>query len=214
MSYTRAEIAVDSAVHVLSLAFAVCGGIALVLLATDVDSWHAIAAIAVYATSLLVTLAFSAAYNMWPISGVKRLLRRCDQAAIFLLIAGTYTAFLARDANDPLTVLVLAMVWIGATVGILLKLVVPGRFERASIIAYLALGWCGLVLVPRMTQVLPLASMYLIAIGGVLYSTGVIFHLWERLRFQNAIWHVFVLAAAACHYAAIFVSLIVVPSRA
>jgi hemolysin III len=93
-----------------------------------------------------------------------------------------------------------AVVWTGGAVGALLRLVMAERFERASIVAYLTLGWCGLILLPRAMQVLPLTSTCLIALGGVLYSAGVIFHLWERLRFQNAIWHAFVLVAATCHY--------------
>jgi hemolysin III len=207
-SYTKSELIADGVVHILGLVLAICGGIAIMLLA----SRSAIATAAVYATSLVITLAFSAAYNMWPVSGVKRLLRRCDQAAIFVLIGGTYTAFLAREPNDPLSLWVLTVVWTGGTVGALLKLVMPGRFERASIVAYLTLGWCGLILFPRAMQVLPLTSTCLIALGGILYSVGVVFHLWERLRFQNAIWHAFVLAAATCHYGAVLVSLVAAPA--
>jgi hemolysin III len=210
-NYTRAEIIADSVVHILGLVFALCGGIALMILASRSASLSTIVGAAVYAMSLLVALGFSAAYNMWPVTRVKWLLRRCDQAAIFVLIGGTYTAFLAWETNDPLSLFVLAVVWTSATVGLLLKLVMPGRFERASIVAYLTLGWGGLILLPRAMQVLPLTSTYLIALGGILYSAGVIFHLWERLRFQNAIWHAFVLIAATCHYGAVLVSIVAVP---
>lgn len=206
--YTKSELIADGIVHALGLALAVCGGIALMLLVSS----SAIANAAVYAISLLISLGVSAAYNMWPVSAVKRLLRRWDQAAIFVLIGGTYTAFLAREANDPLSLWVLTLVWAGGAAGALFKLVMPGRFERASIVAYLTFGWCGLVLIPRAFQVLPLTSTCLIALGGILYSVGVIFHLWERLRFQNAIWHAFVLAAASCHYGAVIVSLVAAPA--
>jgi hemolysin III len=210
-NYTKAEMVADGIIHILGLVFALGGGIALVLLASRSASWPTIAGVAVYAMSLLVALGFSAAYNMWPVTRVKWLLRRCDQAAIFVLIGGTYTAFLAWENNDPLSLIVLAVVWTGATLGLLLKLVMPGRFERASIVAYLTLGWVGLILLPRAIQVLPLTSTCLIALGGVLYSVGVIFHLRERLRFQNAIWHAFVLVAATCHYGAVLVSIVAGP---
>lgn len=206
--YTQSELIADGIVHVLGLVLAVCGGIALLWLVSP----SAIATAAVYAASLVITLGFSAAYNMWPVSGVKRLLRRWDQAAIFVLIGGTYTAFLARDADDPLSLWVLTLVWTGGTIGVLFNLVLPGRFERASIVAYLTLGWCGLILLPRAIQVLPPTATCLIALGGILYSVGIIFHLWERLRFQNAIWHAFVLAAATCHYGAVIVSLVAAPA--
>jgi hemolysin III len=207
-SYTHAEKLADGVIHVIGLAFAVLGGAILVALAGRSASWSTITTTAVYAATLLIALACSAAYNMWPVSRLKNLLRRCDQAAIFLLIGGTYTAFLTRAVNDPVSQFVLAAVWVVAGVGALLKLVLPGRLDRAlldrvSLIAYLALGWSGLILFPRALTVLPMTALCLIALGGLLYSVGVIFHMWDRLRFQNAIWHGFVLVAAGCHYGAV-----------
>jgi hemolysin III len=174
-----------------------------VVLASRSANWSTIATAGVYATSLVVALAFSAAYNMSAVSGTKCLLRRFDQAAIFLLIGGTYTAFLTRAWSDPASLFLLAAVCAVAIIGALLKLVLPGRLDRLSIAAYLTLGWSGLVLFPAAIRVLPTTAVCLIALGGVLYTAGVIFHMWKRLRFQNAIWHAFVLLAAGCHYGAI-----------
>ncbi|MGC1576675.1 MAG: hemolysin III family protein [Beijerinckiaceae bacterium] len=201
--YTQAEKIADGFIHVIGLALAVCGGATLVVLASRSASWTTIATVGVYATSLVVALTFSAAYNMLPASGTKCLLRRFDQAAIFLLIGGTYTAFLTRAVSDPASLFVLAAVCAVAAIGALLKLVLPGRSDRLSIAAYLALGWSGLVLFPTALRVLPITAVCLIALGGLLYTAGVIFHMWKRLRFQNAIWHAFVLLAASCHYGAV-----------
>jgi hemolysin III len=88
-----------------------------------------------------------------------------------------------------------------------LKLALPGRFDRLSIALYLMLGWSGLIAYEYLPPVLPRSSLWLIAIGGVLYSLGTIFHMWEKLRFQNAIWHSFVLLAAGCHYSAVLACL-------
>jgi hemolysin III len=94
-------------------------------------------------------------------------------------------------------------IWVVAIVGILLKCVFPGRYDKLAILLYLAMGWSGVLVAEPVASRIPFASMLLIVIGGLIYSAGVIFHVWEKLRFQNAIWHGFVVAAAAVHYSAV-----------
>ena len=207
----QAEKIADGVIHVIGLALAVCGGGILLVLSSRSASWSTIASVGVYATSLVVALAFSAAYNMYRASCTKWL-RRFDQAAIFLLIGGTYTAFLTRVPDHSVSLLALGGIWAIAIVGTLIKLALPGHFERLSIAVYLALSWSGLVFFPTAVRVLPMTALGLIGLGGLLYSIGVIFHLWERLRFQNAIWHAFVIVAAGCHYGAVLDCLVVAPT--
>src|SRR4051794_21416588 len=157
----------------------------------------------IYGAGLLTVLSLSATYNLWPISPAKWVLRRFDHAAIYLLIASTYTPFLS-DLNDPAASNLLVVVWMTACVGMILKIIYPAHFERLSILLYLGLGWSGVLVYERVITGLPLATVWLLVVGGVLYSAGVLFHLWERLRFHNALWHAFVLAAAACHFCAVF----------
>ncbi len=158
--------------------------------------------VGVYLASLLAALGISAVYNIWPVSPTKWFLRRFDHSAIYLLIAGTYTPFAMHMGDRALPLLL--FVWSVAFVGIMLKLFMPGRFDRLSILLYLALGWSGVMVYDTMVQSLPPAVFWLIAAGGMVYSLGVIFHVWERLRFQNAIWHGFVVVGAALHYCAVF----------
>jgi hemolysin III len=94
-------------------------------------------------------------------------------------------------------------VWCVAIFGIVLKLGWPGRFDRVAVGLYLALGWSGVMLYDSVAGALPRMSLWLVLAGGALYSLGVIFHAWRRLRFQNVIWHCFVLLGAACHYTAV-----------
>jgi predicted membrane channel-forming protein YqfA (hemolysin III family) len=94
-------------------------------------------------------------------------------------------------------------VWLTAGFGVVLKLVLPGRFDRVAVVLYLLLGWSGVMVYGSVIASLPSLTLWLLAAGGVLYSMGVIFHLWRSLRFQNAIWHIFVLLAAGCHYIAV-----------
>jgi hemolysin III len=148
-------------------------------------------------------LVLSATYNLWPVSRAKWVLRRFDHSAIYLLIAATYTPFIMEVKDSIFAMALLAGVWCVAIAGIVLKLVLPGRFDRISVGLYLAMGWSGLMLYDRVVAALPALALWLVVAGGVLYSFGVIFHAWRSLRFQNAIWHCFVLLGAACHYTAV-----------
>jgi hemolysin III len=138
-------------------------------------------------------------------------LQRFDHAAIFAMIAGTYTPF-TRLLEPGWAVGLTASVWSVAAAGIAGKLWRPrgGRaIARAlSVLLYLALGWIGLIALRPLTESLAWPTLLLIGIGGAIYSTGVIFHLWRRLPYQNAIWHGFVLAAAGVHYAAVLTTLV------
>jgi hemolysin III len=160
-------------------------------------------AILVYGIGLVTALTVSAFYNLWPVSPVKWMLRRFDHSAIYLLIAGTYTPFITQMKASMESLVLLVGMWLTCMGGIALKLGYPGRFERLSIVLYLLLGWSGVIAYDSVFGTLPYFTLWLLAAGGILYTVGVAFHLWESLRFQNAIWHAFVLIAAACHYGAV-----------
>lgn len=197
--YTPAETVADGVVHVSGLVFAVSGAVVFLAAIAGVAPAASVAAVALYLSTLILSIAASAAYNLWPVSRTKWLLRRLDHSAIYLLIAGTYTPFMVRMGLFGM----LAAVWTIAFAGVVLKLLLPGRYDKVSIGLYLALGWSGVAVWDRLTS-LPEGVLVLICAGGLVYSLGVIFHLWESLRYQNAIWHAFVLVAAAIHYVAVW----------
>lgn len=199
--YDRAEITVDAVVHGIGLVLGITGAAFLIVLAARMSGTADLPVSIVYASGLLAMLGFSAAYNLWPVSRMKWLLRRFDHSAIYLLIAATYTPFIVQMKNGLASGLLVG-IWTVAAVGIVLKLVLPGRFDRLSLVLYLLLSWSGVMLY-EVVSLLPATSLWLLAAGGMFYMLGVLFHLWESLRFQNAIWHAFVLLAAACHYTAV-----------
>ena len=206
-NYDRAETIADAVVHGLGIAFAIAGGAALMIVAALTANVSQVTAVAIYTAGLSAMIGFSAAYNLWPLTPFKWWLRLLDHSAIYLLIAATYTAFvlpMRATAADA----ILIVQWLSAAAGIALKLLFPGRFDRAAIALYLVMGWSGLFVVGPMAAALAPVTLLLIAVGGILYSVGVVFHVWESLRFQNAIWHGFVLAAAACHYGAVMTSVV------
>ena len=209
--YDRAELIADGVVHVLGIAFGLIAATGLVIFTAMHASTREIISVLVYVAGLLAMLGLSATYNLWPVSPVKWVLRRLDHSAIYILIAATYTPFLTQ-MNDRFTATVLLSgVWSVAAAGIALKVFLPGRFDRLSVGLYLAMGWSGVFAAGPLATHLPAATLVLIVAGGVLYSVGVIFHVWEKLRFQNAIWHGFVVAAAAVHYSAVVTSVVMGP---
>ncbi|QND54259.1 hemolysin III family protein [Phyllobacterium sp. 628] len=179
------------------VALAIAGAITMLALAPGEATSYA--AMTVYLATLVLSFTLSAIYNIWPVSPAKLFLRRFDHSAIYLLIAGTYTPFMAKSGTWWL----LSIVWAIALAGILLKLLKPHRFDRLSIALYLALGWSGVAGYQELTIALSATVMWLILAGGLVYSFGVIFHILERMRFHNAIWHSFVLVAASIHFAAV-----------
>jgi hemolysin III len=202
-AYDRAEVMADGIVHALGVVLGVAGVPILLVQVAAAQAPTQVTAALIYGTGLLTVLCLSATYNLWPISPAKWVLRRFDHAAIYLLIASTYTPFLTHIPYPAVPALLVG-VWVAACAGMILKLTYPARFERLSILLYLGLGWSGVLIYERVIVSLSPATVWLLAVGGVLYSAGVLFHLWERLRFHNALWHAFVLAAAACHFGAVF----------
>jgi hemolysin III len=201
------ERAADAVVLIASLLLGVAA-VAVLMLRLDAGT-DALTrgALAVYGAGLLAMLACSALYNLNPRPHLRPVLRRLDRAAIFVMIAGTYTPFALVAIGGAWGMGLFAAVWLGAVAGILFTLLRPGRYDRLATASYLVLGWLVLVAIEPLVRAVSAAGLALLAAGGVLYSAGVGFHLWRRLPGQNAIWHGFVLAAAACHYAAVMIEI-------
>lgn len=202
-NYDRAELIADGIVHGIGIFSGLIAATVLIVLTGVFASTYEIVSVSVYAAGLLAMFGCSAAYNLWPVSRRKWLLRRFDHSAIYVLIATTYTPVFIQVQDRMFAVSLLVGVWSVAAVGIVLKLFFPGCFDRISVGLYLAMGWSGVIAYEAGLSSLPQLAFWFIVAGGLLYSLGVIFHVWQRLRFQNAIWHSFVLMGAACHYTAV-----------
>ena len=202
-NYDRVELIADGVVHAVGVVFGLIAATVLVVLTAIYASALNIVGVSIYAAGLLSMLVLSASYNLWPVSRTKWVLRRFDHSAIYVLIAATYTPFIMELKDSVFAMALLIGVWCVAIFGIGLKLACPGRFDRLAVGLYLALGWSGMMLYDSVITALPQMALWLVLAGGALYSLGVIFHAWRRLRFQNVIWHSFVLLGAACHYTAV-----------
>ncbi|WP_207477916.1 PAQR family membrane homeostasis protein TrhA [Arenibaculum pallidiluteum] len=201
-SYTARESAVDGMLHGLGLVAGIAGILWLLGSRAGRVGPADFVALLVYAGGLAGMLAASAAYNLSAPGPRKEMLRRLDHAQIFVMIAGTYTPFAVKGLGSgpgaPFW-----SVWGAAAAGAFLKLAFPRRFERVGLVLYLGLGWAILAMARPLWTSFPPGILALLVLGGALYTLGAIFHLLERLPFHNAAWHGLVLAAAACHFAAV-----------
>ncbi len=200
---TRTERVVDGVIHIVGLVFAISAGSILLALSFFRTNSGEYAAAIIYVVSLLTVLSISLAYNQWPLTPVKWMLRRIDHSAIYLLIAGTYTPFLVQLPDAGLAKLGLSAVWVAAAAGIALKILFPGRYDRAAVGFYIATGWSGIMMANELQAALPASTLTLLAAGGIVYTLGVIFYAWRSLKFQTAVWHSFVVVGAALHCSAV-----------
>jgi hemolysin III len=200
---SKGEFAADGVVHAVGIVAAVAGVIVLIAMIAVRSGLVELVTASIYAAGLLAMLGFSAAYNLAPSSRYRELFRRFDHAAIFIMIAGTYTPFTILGLEGAWEIGLITLVWGIALFGFCLKILLPRRLDGFSTAVYLLLGWTGLIAVQQFVAVFDTSILVLLLIGGLLYSIGTIFHLWRKLPYQNAIWHGFVVAAAAVHYSAV-----------
>lgn len=201
--YTAGELRTDLAIHSIGASAGVVAVIVLMDIAIRTRGSPQVAAILIYAVGLLAMLGCSAAYNLAGASRWKEALRRCDHGAIFLMIAGTYTPFVVSIADPGWRWGLMSAIWSIALSGLAIKLASPRRLERGSLPAYLGLGWIALIALRPLFAGLAASTISLLVAGGILYTIGVAFHLWERLRFHKSIWHALVVIAAGLHYCAV-----------
>jgi hemolysin III len=200
----QSEILADRVVHVVGMAGGVIGATALLTWAFFSSlPTGSVVALAIYCAGLLAMLCCSGAYHLLSAPTWKPVLRRLDHAAIFFKIAGTYTPFALVKLGGSTGLTLFAGVWLVAVAGAAAKLLLSAQWDRLAIGVYLALGWSGVATLQPLAGTLSSAALVLLAAGGIVYSLGVIFFVWERLPYQTAIWHAFVLAGTACHFAAV-----------
>jgi hemolysin III len=191
----------DTAVHAVGLCLGAAGAVVMLALAIGSPRDGQIAPTIIYVCGLLAMLGCSAVYNVWRSCRRREWLRRLDHAAIFVMIAGTYTPLAARLPDDW-SVGLAAGVWTAATAGVVAKLCQPRRVETLSVALYLALGWAGVIALEPLLTSIDGVVLGLLLGGGLIYSGGVALHL-SSLRYGRALWHGAVLLAASVHYAAV-----------
>lgn len=204
----RVEYTADRIVHAVGIVAALIGGGLLVAVALINRGVPMATSGAIYALCLMAMLAASAAYNLTSPSRYRRILRRLDEAAIFLMIAGSYTPFTIKLLPPEFAVGVTAAIWLVALAGAAGKVLWPSLSDRVWCIIYLAFGWLAVVILAPAAPTLPPLAIGLLAIAGVTYSGGVLIYLNHALPFRRALWHACVIIGAAGHYGAVLIGLV------
>ena len=211
-NYTRGEETANQLTHALGIVFGVAGLVLLVVFSLrNGDAWHVVST-AIFGAMLVLLYTASTLYHSFKAERTRHLLQKFDHAAIFLLIAGTYTPFVLVTLRGPWGWSLFGVVWGLAILGVVLKFWFAGRFRMVSTVIYIVMGWLVLIAIKPLLAALPAGGMKLLVAGGICYTGGAVFYLWKRLPYHHAIWHLFVLGGSACHWAAVF--LYVVPSAA
>lgn len=202
--YTKREEFANSLTAGVGALLSVVGLVLLVVFAgLHGDVWHVVST-AIFGTTLVMLHSTSTIYHSQQDEQRKQLLQKFDHAAIFLLIAGTYTPFVLVTLRGPWGWSLFAVVWGLAVAGVAIKFWLAGRFRLVSTMIYVVMGWLVLVAIKPLVAALPAGGMKLLVAGGLFYTGGAAFYLWKRLPYHHAIWHLCVLGGSACHWAAVF----------
>lgn len=162
-----------------------------------------IIAVCIYGGTLVALYLLSTLYHLIAHVQVKNFFRKLDHIGIFLLIGGTYTPFCLIALNGTLGLTILSIVWLLALAGIIFKIFLTGKFEILSLLIYVGLGWLCLLVIKPVYESLSLWSFVLLMIGGLFYTSGIIFYRMISFKYHHGIWHLFVVAGSVAHFMSI-----------
>jgi hemolysin III len=201
-TYTDREELAHSITHGFGVVCSVVGLVLMVIFSARYGTiWHVVST-TIFGATLVLLYTSSTLYHSYKDLRAKQILRKFDHAAIFLLIAGSYTPFLLVTLRGAWGML--SVVWGLAAIGVALKFWFAGRFRVVSTLIYIGMGWLVLVFFKPLAMSLPHDGLVWLFAGGLCYTGGTLFYLWKRLPYHHAIWHLFVLGGSACHWVAIF----------
>jgi len=201
--YSLAEEIAHATTHGVGLVLSVAGLSILVVFASlRGDPWHIVSS-SIYGATLVLLYAASTFYHAISSPRAKEVFRSLDHAAIYLLIAGTYTPFTLANLRGAWGFTLFGLVWGLALFGVMLEAFAKRPVRVLSLALYLGLGWLGAIAIkPLLNSVAP-GGLVLMVLGGLAYTGGVVFYTWRRLPYHHAVWHVFVLVGSACHFFAV-----------
>jgi hemolysin III len=189
--------------HGMGVLFAIVAIPLLISNAVNLNSWQEIIGVSIYTFSFLLVFSMSTIYHSIFDPNFKKVFKILDHMSIYFLIAGTYTPLILFFSNSLSGTVLLSGLWGISLFGIIFKLFFIDKFEIVSVIIYLLMGWSILILPSTFFEAIPSLCHNLIMAGGIFYSVGVVFYLWRKLRYNHAVWHVFVLIGGVCHFGAV-----------
>ncbi|AAO35202.1 hemolysin D [Clostridium tetani] len=205
--YTKKEEIANAITHGIGVIFSIVALVLLVVFATKYkDAWYTVS-YSIYGSTLIILYMCSTLYHSFTNEKVKKIFRKFDHSSIFLLIAGTYTPFTLTILRGKLGWSILGIIWVITIVGIVLKIVCFEKMEKVSTFLYIAMGWVIVVALKSIISSLPVKGIVLLIAGGLIYTVGCIFYAKDKIPYNHAIWHVFVLGGSVCHFFSILLYL-------
>lgn len=196
------EELVNAFSHGIGLVAMLAGAPILLIAASDRDAW-AIVSAAVFAASVALLYFSSTVYHGSRPGRLKNVFRTIDHAAIFLLIAGTYTPFTLGVLRGPWGWTLFGLIWALAGLGIANEAIAWRFASRVSMALYLGMGWLIIIAIRPLVESVPLAGIALLVAGGLAYTGGVAFYALDRVKYAHFVWHLFVLTGTTCHFFAV-----------
>jgi hemolysin III len=189
--------------HGVGLLLAVVAALVLIVAAVQRGGVAQIVGASIFGATMVLMYLTSTLYHGLPMNRAKRIFRILDHGAIFLLIAGTYTPFTLGPLRGTLGWTLLGLVWGLALAGVVFKAVGGVRYPKLSTCLYIAMGWLVIVVIEPLRLSVPVPVFLWLLAGGIAYTAGVAFFAPKRLRYSHFVWHLFVMAGTACHFAAV-----------
>ncbi len=199
-SYDLSEEVVNAISHGLATLLSVAGLTLLVTLAWLQNDILKIISFSVYGASLVLLFSASTMYHALLNEKAKKVFKLLDHCAIYLLIAGTYTPLMLVTLANDIGMLMLAIIWSIALLGVVFKIKFGNKYKRLSLATYLGMGFIALTIINKLNAQLDTGGLVLLGLGGLIYALGTVFYVQKSKKYSHAIWHVFVLVAAICHF--------------
>ncbi|NRA60570.1 MAG: hemolysin III family protein [Psychrobium sp.] len=204
-AYSQREETLNTWTHGVGAITGFIGLIVFIAISGWQQQWLKMVSLVIYGVSLTLLMSASAFYHHATDPVRKLRFKLFDHCAIYLLIAGTYTPLVTQAVPTFTGYCVLVMVWVAAIAGIFVKIKFGSQYKKFSVCTYLVMGWLSLFIIYELSQALDFGALLLLGLGGVIYSSGVYFYMNHKIAYNHAIWHLFVLIAAFCHYSLIFI---------
>lgn len=202
--YSKAEEIMHSISHGIGAVLAVLALLLMLNIANQSqDPWQLASSI-IYGASLILLYSSSTLYHAIPYANIKRRLRQLDHAAIFILIAGTYTPFTLINLRGNWGIPLFSLIWLVALSGVIIELATGLKYKKLSLSLYLGMGWLVIIAIEPMLNHVDTTGLILLLAGGVTYSLGVVFYVWKSLFMHHVIWHLFVLGGSVLHFLAVY----------
>lgn len=206
-TYDPVEERINGLSHALGAILALIATYFMLMKGSYLPAWQYFGLI-VYGLSMILLFSSSAVYHFCQDEQKRAWYKKLDHTAIYYLIAGTYTPFLAIALPTAKAHYLLIALWVIAAIGTLFKLIFIHRFQKISLIAYLVMGWLAVLVIDDMQRFLKPDALKLLVIGGLAYTIGALFYALKRVRYTHAIWHIFVLIGAGSQFLSIYLYVI------